>query len=177
MPTVGVPPSALPPSAKASPAGRWSVLLAAGSYLVFGLSLSHTVWIWFSPDSGWGHLKLGRRHEEQNDYPGAVARYSRAIEADPRLAEAYLARGVAYRILNQVSHALDDLNQAVALDPASPHSFVERGEVYRRLTNTSAAMATATGPSSSILDSPGLHGPGRRPSDMGNSRQAIADFR
>lgn len=74
----------------------------------------------------------------------AIADYTRALDLDPRLVDAYKNRGVAYRQQNQLERALADYNQAITLDPNYAPVFNNRGNVYRDQHKLDLAIADYT---------------------------------
>lgn len=75
------------------------------------------------------------------DLPGALADYNLAVGAAPKLASAYLSRGITYRDLGDLQHAADDLSQALALGPpdvAAAHYF--RGDLRARMKDYRGAI-------------------------------------
>jgi len=54
----------------------------------------------------------------------------KAIQADPRMAEAYNNRGNAYREMKKYREALQDYNQAISIDPRFVVAYNNRGNVY-----------------------------------------------
>ena len=59
--------------------------------------------------------RLAKAHLKQ--YTEAIADYDKAIELDPKLAPAYMNRGVAKYNLKQYSEAIADYDKAIELDP------------------------------------------------------------
>ena len=46
---------------------------------------------------------MAKKKFERKDLPGAIAQFSNAIEREPQFAEAWLNRGVARRLIGQLS--------------------------------------------------------------------------
>lgn len=65
------------------------------------------------------HYCAGRVLERQNDLLGAIYQYKKAIEADPKLVQAYGQIGVLYQRLNRVEEAQKILKQAIEKNPES----------------------------------------------------------
>lgn len=76
-------------------------------------------------------MEEGARRRQEGDLAGAVEAFSRAIEADPLLGPAYVARGVLYLTLGDPKAALADAQAAVALDPRNAQAHALLGEVLR----------------------------------------------
>lgn len=64
----------------------------------------------------------GLRAYDRGDYPGAVANFSRAIEASPRASEPYFDRALAHGAAGDRSAAASDLRRYLQLDPLAPDS-------------------------------------------------------
>ena len=64
-------------------------------------------------------------------FPQARAAFDKALQIDPQLAAAYVARG-QYRMIydRDPRSALDDLNRATALDPGYAPAYFYRGIIY-----------------------------------------------
>jgi Flp pilus assembly protein TadD len=56
--------------------------------------------------------------------------YNQAIELNPKDADAFIDRGVAYANLKQFEKAIQDYNQAIELNPKDARAFNNRGVVY-----------------------------------------------
>ncbi len=81
-------------------------------------------------DRGFARAELRR-------YAAAVGDFDRAIEIDPRRAEAFTFRAAARRYLDQMDNAAADAEQALMIDPENPLALLERG-IIRRLTGNDA---------------------------------------
>ena len=86
-------------------------------------------------------IASGDQHTDDGAYDLAVEDYTRAIQATPSLAEAYLGRGFAYRQLNRPADARADFDAAVKLDPNSWLGFYERGKFYQFIDQFDQAVA------------------------------------
>src|SRR5690242_1849407 len=67
---------------------------------------------------------------EKEDYNKAIAVLTKAIKANPKVAENYVGRGYAYLHLDKLDQALADLNAAIQRDPHYASAYAERGSVY-----------------------------------------------
>src|SRR5919204_423884 len=63
------------------------------------------------------HFEIAVRHHQRNELPEAETAYRRAIECNPRLAEAHNNLGVVLRSRGEDDAALDAFRTAVALRP------------------------------------------------------------
>lgn len=60
-------------------------------------------------------------------YTEAVEAHGAAIEADPRLSEAFENRALAFEKMNQLNEALTDYAAAISLRPKKPGAYLGRG--------------------------------------------------
>ena len=65
------------------------------------------------------YLNRGLDKVKQGDYTGAIADYTQAINANPKLTVAYISRGKAYHDLEQLNRVIADFEQALKLQPNS----------------------------------------------------------
>ena len=63
------------------------------------------------------YLKQGIERFSKGDLTGAIADYDRALNADPKFAEAYINRGKAKRAQGDLDGAIADYEAAADLDP------------------------------------------------------------
>lgn len=61
------------------------------------------------------------------------------IRKNPRNADAYYGRHVAWRNLDQPNRALDDINRSIELEP-DPISYISRAQVYRQIGDHRKAL-------------------------------------
>jgi tetratricopeptide (TPR) repeat protein len=61
------------------------------------------------------------------DYSGAIADYTKAIEIDPNYALAYYNRGVSKYSLDDYSGAIADYTKAIEIDPNYTSAYYSRG--------------------------------------------------
>jgi tetratricopeptide (TPR) repeat protein len=69
--------------------------------------------------------------------------YSRAIELNPKYANAFYNRGLAYYNLGKYNLAISDYNRAIELNPKYASAFNNRGWAYRQLGDLKKAKADA----------------------------------
>ncbi len=81
----------------------------------------------------WDHIRRGNRHYHAGEYEDAIAEYTQAIALDPKLAEAYNNRGLAYADLGKYAEAIADYYQAISLDTKYAVSYNNRGEAKKYL--------------------------------------------
>ena len=109
------------------------------------------------PERPTDHFGLGLAHLKNADYgePGfyreAIENFSRAIELDPKFADAYKRRGDAYSGLAEeeaesdyYNRAIADYNRAIALNPDDASAYSGRGYAFYRQDNFDRAIADFT---------------------------------
>jgi arylsulfatase A-like enzyme/tetratricopeptide (TPR) repeat protein len=73
------------------------------------------------------HLSLFRQRRQKDDLNKAIAYYTQAKEADPKLAAAVNGLGVAYRYAGDAGRAIDCWKEALALDPGFTDTYFNLG--------------------------------------------------
>ena len=71
----------------------------------------------------------------------AVEIYTEVIAKNPRSAEAYNWRGMAYEDLGQLDQALEDFSKAIEISPDYADAYNNRGEIYRKKNTIPQAIA------------------------------------
>jgi outer membrane protein OmpA-like peptidoglycan-associated protein len=95
-------------------------------------------------------FQQGLAYENRAIYGEAINMFTAAIELDPNFTEAYMHRGLAYRI-NEISatrEAIADFSMVIMLDPKNAEAYYQRGLVYEyEIKNEMAKsdMITAAG--------------------------------
>lgn len=84
-------------------------------------------------DKGIQFLSEGRQRD-------AIAAFDKAIRLNPRSAEAYQGRGMAYNETGQNERALKDYDAALALNPQYAEAYFNRGNVYSDLGQHERAL-------------------------------------
>jgi tetratricopeptide (TPR) repeat protein len=124
-----------------------------------------------------GFLERGKQRLDAGNIPGAIADFTKIIETDPSIAEAYSHRSIAYAIRGDLHLAMDDLNQALTIDPQNAEAYSRRGTVYAEQGELQAALddfnrAIEIDPNLSE----GFYNRGNFYAIQGRSDAAIADF-
>jgi tetratricopeptide (TPR) repeat protein len=76
-----------------------------------------------------------------DDYQGAIADYTKAIEINPLSEVAYAYRGEMKQLLGKYSEALIDLNKAIELDPGYGFAYFIRAIIKSDLKDYQGAFA------------------------------------
>ena len=88
-------------------------------------------------------VKTGITKFQKEDYKGAIAEYTKAIEIDSNYADAYFYRGYTKFTLKDYQGAIIDYTKNVELDPKSYDGFIDRGDVKYILKDYKGAIETA----------------------------------
>ena len=75
-------------------------------------------------------VSRGRAYDDQKDWDKAIADLGRAVELDPKDANAVYNLGVVYEHEGDGDRAITDYTRAMALDPKDPEAYFARGNVY-----------------------------------------------
>src|SRR2546423_2805303 len=76
------------------------------------------------------YVKRGLTRFSKGDLDGAIGDYSRAIELDPRHADAHLNRGKARRAKGDLDGAISDYETAIGIDPRIAHNNRDITQAY-----------------------------------------------
>jgi tetratricopeptide (TPR) repeat protein len=76
------------------------------------------------------YLAQGDYDYERGACGAAIADYTRAIERNPKFAEAYNNRAYTYMVQHNYSAALPDLDKAIELRPDYVNALMNRGDIY-----------------------------------------------
>jgi tetratricopeptide (TPR) repeat protein len=93
------------------------------------------------PGSGYAYYVRAR---VRDDWKGAIADASHAIELEPGLARAWAHRSAGHRIEGELGSALADAERAVALDSRSALAFGARSQARLAKGDVPGALADAT---------------------------------
>lgn len=69
----------------------------------------------------------GVEKDEQKDYKGAIAEYSKAIALNPKYAIAYYNRGISKNNLKDYQGAIADYTKAIEINPKDAAPYLYRG--------------------------------------------------
>ncbi|MDN0077462.1 tetratricopeptide repeat protein [Crenobacter sp. SG2303] len=91
------------------------------------------------PDSPQLHLLMGLALVKLAQDDGALRHFGQAIALEPRMAEAYVNRGIMLKNRGRLDEALADLDRAIALHPNLAEAYYNRGNVRLALNQMQAA--------------------------------------
>lgn len=77
-------------------------------------------------------LKRGIAFGGVDNYNRSIAYFDKAIEIEPRYAEAYYARGRAYYYKGWYDKAIADFTKAIEINPSYAEAYNSRGHMKRR---------------------------------------------
>lgn len=93
------------------------------------------------------YMRLGNSAMAKGELDQAISNYNKAIELNPRLADAYNNRGLAYARKEQYDRAVGDFSRAVEIDPRFDRAYnnlgnahVAKGEPERAIPNYNKAI-------------------------------------
>lgn len=86
------------------------------------------------------HAERGASALESGQFDDAITHFSKAIEADPSIAQYHSERAVALVNLKKFQLAIQDLNQAVELDPEYGFRYASRAFVKNALGDKQGAI-------------------------------------
>jgi tetratricopeptide (TPR) repeat protein len=85
-------------------------------------------------------LEEGIKKQEQEDYAGAIADYTKFLKIYPDRLEAYSNRGFAKAMLNDLQGAMADFDRAIELAPRNADAYNGRGNVNAMAGNLTASI-------------------------------------
>jgi tetratricopeptide (TPR) repeat protein len=76
------------------------------------------------------HWERGEAHYLDGQYDQAFSELTKAIELDPRLARAYVIRGMAYNDKDEHDLAIADFTKLIEIKPTDARAYGYRGTAY-----------------------------------------------
>ena len=116
---------------------RWGLLCSEAGRNATALSILRPLSESRDPDT---LNALGIAEATAGNLPAALAAFRRALERDPRNAQAYQNTGIALLARDRVSEALESLNQALAVNDGLPRAWNARGVALERLHQAPEAL-------------------------------------
>jgi len=104
----------------------------------------HALWsIWFRSGSCEANHQLakGAQAMERQEMTCAIDRFTRAIEIDPKFAEAYNQRAIAHYLLEHFEESIDDCQRTVDLMPCHFGAWAGMGHCHAHQSRFAEALA------------------------------------
>ena len=92
-------------------------------------------------DSDNAHLTRGKSLYQSGQMDAAVGEFTGAIQANPRLAEAYYWRGIIFSTIHQPDRAQADFDSAISLERSVPAFYMARATLYCNQNKQELAIA------------------------------------
>jgi tetratricopeptide (TPR) repeat protein len=77
---------------------------------------------------------------QNGDYDGAIKEYTKAIEADPEMINAYLQRGFAYTLNQDYNSAVKDYTMVLEIEGDHLWAYMSRGSAFNKLEKFNEAL-------------------------------------
>lgn len=90
------------------------------------------------------HLTNGTQFLRNGKNRQAISSFTKAIEIEPRYAEAYIKRGFAYYQLTHYQKAIADYTHTLNLKRFTADAYAGRGDIYLALSDPQRALADYT---------------------------------
>jgi len=75
------------------------------------------------------HIKRGLRQFDRGEYDAAIRSFNKAIEINPKSANAYYFRGLVYIETNDLNKAISDNTNAIILNATFTNAYINRGAI------------------------------------------------
>ncbi len=124
------------------------------------------------------YYNRGVVYNELGNPARAIGDYDRAIETNPRYADAYYNRGLAYISLDNFQQAIGDFDRAIEINPRFADAYNNRGAAYKDMGNLTRAMGDFD--RAIVIDPENAKAYYNRAminGSLGNHRQAFEDFK
>ena len=96
------------------------------------------------PKDAEAYYNRGIAKLDKDDFDGAIADNTRAIELDPKLTDAYFNRGNAKRAKGDLDGAIADYSRAIQLNPKYAPAYNNRGNAKQAKGDLDGAIADCT---------------------------------
>jgi len=94
------------------------------------------------PDNYYALLLLGSAYRYQDELNKSIETYTRAIEINPNLADAYLGLGAAYFAEEKVDEAITYIKKAIEINPRLKPAHFSLGLLYEYIDRVDEAIAS-----------------------------------
>ena len=122
--------------------------------------------------------KQGNSLRKSDDFEGAVASYTRALELNPMATKAYYGRGLAYETRGDLDKAIADFTEAINLKATFAEAYEMRGHAHGSKFEYEAAIADENQAIElAPADAYAYHVRGTVYGNLNKLEQALADFR
>jgi tetratricopeptide (TPR) repeat protein len=119
----------------------------------------------------------GNEKYEKRDFQGALERYNRAIEINPKYAGAYGNRGLVRSQLKQYKEAIADFDRSITLNPKDSLVYYNRGNARSNLGDDKGAIADYSAVIKLQPDYPPSYlARGSAKEKLGDKKGALADY-
>ena len=122
------------------------------------------------------HLTNGTQLLQRGKLYQSITSLTQAIEIEPKFAEAYINRGLAYYHLAHYKEAIADFTQTISLKQYTADAYASRGDVYRSLNDVENAISDYTASIKRSKNAGVLSKRGRCYLDSGKYNDAISDY-
>ncbi len=122
------------------------------------------------------HLTNGSQLLKRGKIYQSISVLTQAIEIEPKFAEAYINRGLAYYHLAQYKEAIADFTQTIMLKQYTADAYASRGDVYRSVYDVTNAISDYTASIKRSKNAGVLSKRGRCYLKTGNFDEAISDY-
>ena len=122
------------------------------------------------------HLTNGTQLLKKGKFYQSITVLSHAIEIEPKYAEAFINRGLAYYHLGHYNESIADYTQTITLKQYMADAYASRGDVYHTLNDVSNAISDYTASIKRSKNASVLLRRGRCYLDTGNFKDAISDY-
>ncbi len=84
-------------------------------------------------------MSMASIHAAEGKIEAAIEEYTRVLQYDPNLYQAYLHRGRLFWMKGDLKKAMEDLSRAVSLEPGVAYTYVLRGDLHWEMGDLEAA--------------------------------------
>jgi tetratricopeptide (TPR) repeat protein len=104
-------------------------LIAGASYHAINQTIRETI-----------HLFKGTAYANKRMWDKGIVEFNKAIEINPRYAEAYVYRGLAYAYKSQYDQAISDYNEALEINPEFAEAYFMKATACEKINHVQEAI-------------------------------------